>query len=411
LSPSLAEMLPDFAYLKDDQGEIIFNDSNYPKNLFLEKIGSIAGDKTSFVFGQEQPTLRWLKVDKSPSWFDLVLDNWEFGKPTEKEFSNQGDGTVLDLSAYPNEEMTGRFFDLGHREIISDPVAVAEIMALLDLEPQSGLEFLANEEDYLVFYLHSPAYLEISNLSEEAVFWEDDLGSKLIIIANPEPGKDYSVDVVGAGSGRYRLTIGNIYSGGSFWRNYEGFIESGQTDTFKIDIDNFIEVTTTGSLHPTEELFEDLKTFADGFLEQKVLGWQELFNNDYRQALVYGYRLRNWLTLLAKTSNLGIADLLTGLAKTETIINYLEELALANEQPLGNNEFWSVFDFYSQEQLGFSPEVAEVNDLSRLAASDYSLSDRYFSLVSQNKSDYQNLIYSLSGLGLLRNSRILLEEN
>jgi len=412
LSPSLAEMLPDFAYLKNDQGEeISFNEEDYPKNLFLERIGPVVGDKNNFIFGQEQPTLRWLKVSEDLSWADQFLDNWEHGKPIEKEFSNRGDGTVLALSAYPSENFSGRFFNLGHRETIADPIAVAEIMALLDLEPQGGLEFLTNEENYLVFYLHSPAHLEISNLSEEAGFWEDDLGPKLIIIANPELEKDYLVDVVGDESGRYRLTTGKIYSGDSFWRHYDGFIEPGQTDTFKINLNNFIEVATTGSIHPIEELLEDLKIFSNGFLEEKVVEWQELFDNDYQQALVYGYKLKNWLSLSAKNSILEIDDLLTGLAKIESVISYLEELALAEERPVKDRQLDFILSFWSQKLLEISSLPSQNNSLSRLAALDYLTSNDYYSLLSEDQKNYEKLIYSFSGIGSLVNSQILLQDN
>ncbi|MGI6278716.1 MAG: esterase/lipase family protein, partial [Patescibacteria group bacterium] len=412
LSPSLAEMLPDFAYLKDSQGEeISFNEEDYPKNLFLERVGPVIGDKNNFIFGQEQPTWRWLKVSEDFSWADQFLNNWEHGKPIEKEFSNQGDGTVLALSAYPDENLSGRFFNLGHRETIADPIAVAEIITLLDLEPQAGLEFLANEENYLVFYLHSPAHLEISSLSEEVGFWEDDLGPKLIIIANPELEKDYLVDVVGDESGRYRLTVGKIYNSDSSWRHYDGFIEPGQTDTFKANLNNFIEVTTTGSIHPIEELLEDLKTFANGLLEEKVVGWQELFGSSHQQALVYGYQLRSWLSLSTKNSTLETADLLLGLAKIESIISYLEELALADNQEIDSLQLDPILSFWSQELSGTSSLPNQNNSLSRLAALDYLASNDYYSLLSGNQNNYEKLIYSLSGIGSLVNSQILLQDN
>jgi len=416
LSPALAEMLPDFAYLKDKQGhDISFSDSDYPINSLLEKINPLIppNEKSDFIFGDNQQTLRWLMVDKDLAWFDQILGNWQFGKPSEKEFSSRGDGTVLTLSAYPDEKLSGRFFDLGHRAILSDPVAVAEIMALLGLKPQPDLEFLANEEDFLVFYLHSPAHLEMVDFSQEALFIGDDSGNRLIIIANPDPEKDYLVNIVGDGAGPYRLTVGRVYDLGttSSWRDYGGFIESGQTDTFKINFGQSIEVDTTGTLQPIEELFQDLVSLNNQDLVTKTIRWQGLIANDYRQALTYGYRLRNWLALSAKNDRLEISDLLTGLEKIASIIVYLEELALVNEQSLASEELGLVLDYWSWGLLEPFASAEAGDSLSKLAALDYLASNQYFSLIGAEKDDYEQIIYALSGLGLLRNSRILLEEN
>ncbi|MDD3532156.1 MAG: hypothetical protein PHR64_01780, partial [Candidatus Shapirobacteria bacterium] len=416
LSPALAEMLPDFAYLKDEQGnETNFNDNDYPLNPLLEKIGPIASpnDKVDFVFGKNKETLRWLVVDKNLAWFDQILGNWQFGRPTEKEFLNDGDGTVLSLSAYPDEGLSGRFFDLNHRELIADPVAVAEIMVLLGLEPKPDLEFLANEENFLVFYLHSPAHLEVTGLSQKDLFLGNDSGSKLIIIASPDQDQDYLVSVVGDETGPYRLTVGKIYDSGtsSSWKDYAGLISPGQTDTFKIGLSKPIEVDTSGTLHPIEEAFQDLITSGDQGLVTRASRWQSLTANDYRQSLIYGYRLRNWLSVLTRRSLLGKAELISSLTRVGAVIAHLEELALGNSEPVSDDEFSAVFNFWQQELSDFYPLSFEISDFSKLASLDYLASGRYLSLISQNQDNYQNLIYSFSGEGLLRNSRVLLQED
>ncbi|MDD3679429.1 MAG: hypothetical protein PHX72_01030 [Candidatus Shapirobacteria bacterium] len=414
LSPALAEMLPDFIYLKDVQGkELDFNSDNYPQRFMLNNPDGLMliKDKTDFIFGKDYSTLRWLIVDRNLPWFDRVLGNWDFGKPVNKEFSNDGDGTVLELSAYPDEELSGHSFNVDHREIIADPVSVAKIMLLLDLEPQAGLEFLANEENFLVFYLQSPAHLEVNNQSQDILFAGDDNGAKLIIIANPDLDENYLVDVVGDDVGRYRLTVGKVYHSGSSWRNYDALIRPGQTDTFKINMVESTETETTESLQPIEELFQDLKSFDNPTLEPKITLWQELFNVDYQQALIYGYRLRSWLSLLAKISSEEI-DLLAGLDKTDSIIGYLEDLVLRNQKEIRNEEYHGNFNFFSENINNFTPSLSVSGNLSRLAALDFVRSKQYFSQVlNEEEATYRGLVWSFSGMGLLKNSQILLQDN
>lgn len=413
-SPALEEMLPSFAYLKNTSGEQIdFDNEDYPKSFFLERIAETTKikNKTTFIFGRNEPTLRWLILDNNLPWTDRILGNWKFGKPIEKEFSVLGDETVLDFSAYPSDDLSGKVFNLDHEEIVGHPTAVGEIMTTLGLKPEENLNFLASENSFLVFYLHSPAYLEMVDKPPDSVFLGDEDGTRLIIVAKPDPNKDYLVDVVGNNKGKYRLTVGKIDAADSFWRDYGGFIEDGETDSFRITPNELLKTTTTETLQPIEELFLDLKKSNNPDLEPKISQWQELFNSDYNQALIYGYRLRNWLSLLAE-GELGEADFVASLSRVEAIINYLEELSLSGNQSFYLGEKQALLNFWSEGLLNFSsmPEPDNNSNLLKLAAFDHIESSRYYSrVIAGTEGEHQDLVYSFSGLGLLRNSQILLQ--
>lgn len=415
LTPSTQEMLPIFAYLKNSQGEEIeFNQDNYPQNPLL---GGLAGsyEKDSFVFGQNQQTLRWLTVSQDLPWTDRVLGNWEFGKPVAKEFSDEGDGTVLKLSAYPDQEVSGSGFDFGHSEIISSPVAVAEIMTLLGLEPTPGLEFLANEENFLVFYLHSPAHLEIADLPPEALLGKDGEVLKLVIIANPSLTEDYLVDVVGEGSGHYRLTVGKIEGDKSSWQDFSGSIDLGETDSFSFNFTDFEKSVVDDPVQSIEELLSELEEILAGQEETvlKLVHWNELINTDHLQALIYGYRLRNWLSLQAKEDHLSEAVFLDSLDRVDSILVYLEKLVLESQGEIREEKHRQILEFWEEERNSFpTPPTASgsLDSLSKLAALDFIGANRYYSLLSEEPG-YRDLTWAFSGLGLLRNSRILLEGN
>ncbi len=408
LSPSLEEMLPTFAYLKSVQGEEIeFNDTDYPQNSLLSQFyGSYNED--NFIFGKNYQTLRWLKVSKDLPWTDQVLGNWELGKPIDKEFSSQGDGTVLEMSAYPDQESSGWGFELDHQAIISSPVAIAEIMALLGLEPEPGLEFLANEENFLVFYLKSPAHLEIANLPSNALLGKDDENLKLVIIVNPSLTEDYLVDVVGDNTGYYQLIVGKIEGDESSWQKFDGFTNLGKTDSFQFNVMNFEEAGVNNPLQSIEELFLNLEGDSiDQAMLLKLNYWQELINFDYRQALIYGYRMRNWLSLKAKTSSFDELVFLDSLDWIDSILAHLEKLALAEQVEIKEEEHDGILSFWKEERNSLTPSLASSNSLIKLAAFDFLKSNQYHSFLSE-EADYRNLVWAFSGVGLVRNSKVLL---
>jgi hypothetical protein len=294
-----------------------------------------------------------------------------------------------------------------------DSVAVAEIMAILGLKPQQNLPALHNEENFLVFYLQSPAHLEVSDLPTESLVLTGEEGAKLLIIANPDLNKNYLVGVVGDDYGHYRLTVGKITGGDSSWKNYDGFIESEQTDTFIINPRGLVETTTTQNLQPLDELFADLIASDFSDLSIKASYWQTLYQTDYQQAIVYGYRLRNWLSLLTKNQSQEVDDLLINLDKIEAIISYLVDLSLDENKSFSSLEYQaSISDLSDKWQNLSDPQISSLDQLSRLAALDLSSSQEYLNkaLVGSPNNDYAGLIWAITGRGFWQNSQILLQD-
>ena len=271
LAPSTKEMLPIFPYLKDINGSFL---SQQPPNLHLGndslfKFLQVVGDNGKFIYGKDRSTLYWLTVTENLSWVDKVLGNWQqYGKPIGKEHSSDGDGTVLELSANPQEAgITNSIgFPLGHSEIVSQGEAVSKILNYLDLEAISSGDFQDNDQNYLVFYLHSPAHLEIANLPQQGTFLGDDSGKlKLVIIADPKVDDEYAVNVVGDSKGEYTLTVGQISDEQSSWDDYRGLTNLGEKDMFLIkfgpDInqEGLKDIQVMEGELPLNELIDSLK--------------------------------------------------------------------------------------------------------------------------------------------------------
>jgi uncharacterized protein YaaR (DUF327 family) len=234
---------------------------------------------------------------------------------------------------------------------------------------------------------------------------------KIVIIANPSLAKDYLVEVVGDDSGYYRLTVGKIEGDESSWQDFSGFINLGETDSFSFNLADFGKSIIDNPLQSIEELLLDLgENLLDQETLSKLVHWKELISADYIQALVYGYRLRNWLALQAKETSFDETVFLDSLDRVDSILVYLEKLVLENQGgqgEIGGEEYNQVLSFWEEERGDFSPLPASSDFLTKLAAFDFIKSNQYYSFLSE-EPEYHDLVWAFSGLGLFRNSKLLL---
>ena len=427
IAPSTEEMLPVFPYLKDINGNFLSQQppNSYLGNNSLSRFLQAVDDNGKFIYGKDQSTLRWLTVTKNLSWVDKILGNWQqYGKPIRKEYSSDGDGTVLELSANPQEAGTTNSigFPLGHSEIVSQGKAVEEIMEGLDLEATSSGDFQDNAQNYLVFYFHSPAHLEIANLPLEDVFLgEDNNGKlKLVIIANPQIDDNYSVGVVGDDSGEYTLTVGEVSGEQSNWDNYRGLTTVGEKDTFLIKFDPTVGQAQLSNVKssieelPLDELIAGLKeifTTQSKELAQKMDNLESLTSISPEKSWEYIYQIRNLTASLYKSGQIdldikevnsqldGIAVYLKALAKNKprVLVDGETELNLQDAQEIINN--LAAVPYSNIEYLE--------KKFSLAAAFDFSLAQE--SLEEASGSSYPAYLLARKSYFLGRNSKALIQ--
>jgi len=347
-----------------------------------------------------------------------MIDN---NGPIEKEYSDDGDGTVLALSAYPEVSLSASSFDFNHSEIISKNEAVNEILDHFGLEATSSGTFQDNAKDYLVFYLHSPAHLEIVDLPIEDVFLGEDSGKlKLAIIANPKIGDDYSIEVVGDEEGKYVLTVGQVSGEQSNWQDYKGAITLGQTDTFKIKFNPDVEQERLESVQvsagelPLDELIGNLRTeiaTQSSLLAQKLDNLESLISISPEKSWEYIYQIRNLTASLYKSEQIDL-DIQKVNSQLDSIAVYLRALAKNKPRVLDGSETELSFrDAKEMIDNLIAVPYSEIEHLDKKfflpAAFDFSLAQK--SLEEASGSSYPAYLLTRKSYFIGKNGKILLQ--
>jgi len=227
-APSTQDFLPDFNYLIKNGQEVDVN-TMIQQNSWLKNLGS-SGPINTFG-GNNQETLAMLEVEER-SRVDELLGYWDDGKPINKQYSNEGDGTVLlksaGLNGIPTESL-----DLNHGAIISDSQGIAKIIQLLELSISEIISdtSLLSRSPALVFFLHSPANLNLKNPPPGTIISNED---KLIIIPSASAGQ-YELEIIGTGDGFYHLEMGQLTENKDIWQTIINEIKSGEIENIIID--------------------------------------------------------------------------------------------------------------------------------------------------------------------------------
>jgi len=260
-APICYDLVPVFNFInRCGQEEINFMEIAYPNN-FLFQLNQEADvlSFSRFLVGNNGSNTPEMIFVEDRSVIEEVLNLWPDGKPY-KIAMGEGDNTVLKRSAY----LVGGFepdleYPLNHGEIISSPEAVEKIMTILGNDSPVILGSDPYPEDsLLIFYLASPATLEVEGLIPE----DDDL--QFVVIPNPEP-RQYQATVTGTGGGLYRLFVGQITPRGNFWQSYQGEAENGKAANYLFDInpenpffDPLVDLSGLTRLEEARELLKDL---------------------------------------------------------------------------------------------------------------------------------------------------------
>lgn len=169
IAPSTRDLLPIFDYLKWHKGNIInYNTQTITtKNSFLENLNTNTipsySNKINIYRGNNFSTMEYLEV-KEPSKHDLALKQWEDGVPIHKEYSNNGDGSVLTNSS----NITGIPFNednLNHGDLIKTQQGISKIFDLLGISRSNistNIE-ISDNQNYLAFFTNPPTCFNITD--------------------------------------------------------------------------------------------------------------------------------------------------------------------------------------------------------------------------------------------------------
>jgi len=263
VTPIMNDLLPNFEYLYRNGSLIPWNTLSIQNPLFplLSNLSELANIAKTF-YGRSYPTLNSLTV-KETNMLNKILGNWPDGEPIDRgSTSNEGDETILSLSAkidYPNIENFS--FNLDHGGIISDQSALEKIFDLIGLNlPEERNNSLEEEENYLVFFVHSPVKISLTDLPE------DTYGSnELIIVPNPQH-KTYILDVTDLDDGYYQLSVGQIYGQEVLWHDYLREVKENEQLEFAINPESPQE----DPLIQTEDQLKDSLTVAINEFEKEI---------------------------------------------------------------------------------------------------------------------------------------------
>ncbi|MBL7150865.1 alpha/beta fold hydrolase, partial [Candidatus Microgenomates bacterium] len=319
LSPSTKDLLPVFNYLKKDSQEINVNNmhqqNEWLKNLNTDLTSSVSALLTTMV-GENHSTLNAIQIEDRSS-FDELLDKWEDGKPTGKEFSTEGDGTIL-LKSAAISGVSIESLNLNHSSLVSEADGLAKIIDLLDL---SITDFVTDTQvsprsPSLVFLLHSPAEMTLKNPPSGTITSEED---KLIVVPNAQTG-EYELEITGTESGIYHLEIGQLTENEDIWQTLCIEISLGETQILQIDFNSETPKTipvidNNGSLSLTiaRTKIDELKDYINDlsirssiknrllyYLDRILRQIQTENGRNTQRALAYLYQLRTYLNRCQK---------------------------------------------------------------------------------------------------------------
>lgn len=218
-APSVQNLLPISDYLRDTKTNVLkpvtsmVNKNNWlPTTNFPPYFGAVMGTLS----GTGYKTLQYIRV-ADPSKRDKTLGLWEDGHAVGKEYSNEGDGTVLlTSSVLPDAE--NRQVAQDHIGLVSTSEGINQILDFLGTAPSA----LAS--------LSTPTFVKPTSalliMGYPAVFWVVDPGGKTI------KDKDGLVSIINPKSGSYKLRflptkfrsniiVGQFLEDGRvFWKEY-----------------------------------------------------------------------------------------------------------------------------------------------------------------------------------------------
>ncbi|MDO8451741.1 MAG: hypothetical protein Q7S76_02625, partial [bacterium] len=217
-APSLENLLPTFDYLRDSvTNELKPVGTMHAQNNWLPNSDftpPFYGVTVGTVYGGTHNTVSAMKVTR-PSPRNIDRDNWLDGEPTEKEFTPEGDGTVLESSAIV-EGADNKYTTETHLGLIASDQGIATIFDLLNIDPPAA-EPRADYQDAKssLVIVGNPANFWITDPS--GITEKDTDG--MVAIMDPKPGK-YKLRLLPK-SGKTLVIVGQFLENGeNLWKEY-----------------------------------------------------------------------------------------------------------------------------------------------------------------------------------------------
>ena len=236
IAPVLKDLLPTFDYLTKNGVNLPPSALSF-QNLLLPTLSDLSflENKTSTLIGRGFNSVEQI-ILTDRNWVDKLLGNWPDGKPIGKILTLEGDTSVLTKSSsFDNPNIENFTYSLDHAGIISEQAPLSKIMELLSMElPAGTYSTLNDEENFLLFFVHSPVKISSPDVSSDSY-----ANDELIIIPHPQ-NQNYSLNVEGLENGFYKLTVGQVYGEQAFFNDYFGQTYPGKNElyTFAVNPQN-----------------------------------------------------------------------------------------------------------------------------------------------------------------------------
>lgn len=216
--PSVRDLLPIFNYLRDNTTGLFKSVGLMSaQNTWLTGSAFSApfhGVTMGTLYGNTFETLSGMAV-KNRNRHDERLSNWADGKPLEKEFSPNGDGTVLEMSSVL-AGADNRTIALNHENLIASTGGILKIFDFLGITPVDLSASSFVEPASALVVIGYPANVWITDPTGKT--FKDTQG--LVIIANPKPGT-YKLKLVPKSLGNIRIIVAQFLEDGrTFWKEY-----------------------------------------------------------------------------------------------------------------------------------------------------------------------------------------------
>ena len=209
LIPSIQQLLPTFDYLRQNQvvkkTDKLYYQNNWldqnqvPQNHYNISLFTLSGTKIS--------TLSFLDV-ANPDMRDQFSQDWVDGKPTGKEYSLVGDGTIL-VNSSQLKDATNEVLNGNHGFIVSDAKAITKILEFLkmyDVKPAEVIS-IPEESSNLVMTISSdkPTIMNLTDPDNKT----SQTQKNILVIYNPQEGL-YKLQLTSYENAKITIYVSNI---------------------------------------------------------------------------------------------------------------------------------------------------------------------------------------------------------
>lgn len=216
VAPSIENLLPVFDYLKDKTSGLLkpvasmraknnWLPTNFAPPFWGVTLGTLSGNGF--------PTLKVIPV-KDRNRLDARLGNWADGKPVGKEFTNEGDGTVLNLSS----QLAGadnRLINQNHGGLVASSEGIGQILDFLGISATTTTQGTFSEPKSALLIMGYPANFWVMDQNGKII--KDKEG--MVSLINP-PANKYKFGLIPKSGNTLFIVAQFLEDGKVFWKEY-----------------------------------------------------------------------------------------------------------------------------------------------------------------------------------------------